>query len=109
MARELMVTCVEMYRRQPTGLAPELVKFQPGQDFSTDSWHNLLRPETVESLFYLWRYTHDPQYREWGWEIFQAFERHARTEIAYSGIRDVRRVPPVLDDRMESFFMVCFL
>ncbi len=33
--------------------------------------HNLLRPETVESLFVLWRVTGDPQYREWGWHIFR--------------------------------------
>ena len=31
----------------------------------------LLRPETVESYFYLWRLTHDPIYREWGWELAQ--------------------------------------
>lgn len=31
----------------------------------------LLRPETVESYFYLWRATHDPKYREWGWEVVQ--------------------------------------
>ena len=31
----------------------------------------LLRPETVESYFYLWRHTHDPIYREWGWEMVQ--------------------------------------
>ena len=31
----------------------------------------LLRPETVESYFYLWRTTKDPKYREWGWEVVQ--------------------------------------
>ena len=30
--------------------------------------YNILRPETVESFFYLWRATGDPQYREWGWK-----------------------------------------
>ena len=33
--------------------------------------HNLLRPETVESLFVLWRVTGDVKYREWGWQIFR--------------------------------------
>lgn len=33
--------------------------------------HNLLRPETVESLFYLYRFTKDEKYRDWGWKIFQ--------------------------------------
>ena len=40
--------------------------------------HNLLRPETVEALFLLWRTTHKPVYREWGWAIFQSFEKHCR-------------------------------
>lgn len=31
----------------------------------------LMRTETVETLFYMWRYTHDQKYRDWGWEIFQ--------------------------------------
>lgn len=33
--------------------------------------HNLLRPETVESLFYLYRGTKNETYRTWGWNIFQ--------------------------------------
>lgn len=28
--------------------------------------HNLPRPETVESLFMMWRITGDPIYRDWG-------------------------------------------
>lgn len=29
----------------------------------------ILRPEVVESYMYLWRQTHNPVYREWGWEV----------------------------------------
>jgi hypothetical protein len=32
LAQELMHTCVQMYKRQPTGLAPEMVLFHSGQD-----------------------------------------------------------------------------
>ena len=28
----------------------------------------ILRPEVIETYWYLWRFTHDPRYREWGWE-----------------------------------------
>ena len=38
--------------------------------------HNLQRPETIESLFYMWRITQNPKYREWGWLIFQSFLKH---------------------------------
>ncbi len=39
--------------------------------------HNLLRPETVESLFYLYRFTKDEKYRDWGWNIFQVHNIHS--------------------------------
>jgi hypothetical protein len=45
--------------------------------------HNLLRPETVESIFYMWRFTKDPKYREWGWKIFLAFEQWCRVIPSY--------------------------
>lgn len=28
----------------------------------------ILRPEVIETYWYLWRFTHDPRYRRWGWE-----------------------------------------
>ena len=31
----------------------------------------ILRPEVVESYFYLWRFTKDPKYRDWAWEAAQ--------------------------------------
>ena len=53
-----------------------------------NNFMNDLRPETVESLFYLWRATRDPKYREWGWDIFRAFQAHSRTpEGAYARVQ----------------------
>lgn len=60
---------------------------------------NILRPETIESLFYLWRLTGNKTYQEWGWNIFQAFENNSRTDTGYSGLKDVRIV------RIESYFL----
>ena len=73
LASKLVETCYQMYARQRTGLAPEFVKFQHGMQIGAA--HNLLRPETLESIFYMWRFTKDPKYREWGWRIFMAFEQ----------------------------------
>jgi hypothetical protein len=70
--------------------------------------HNLQRPETVESLFYLWRITGEEKYRHWGWKMFEAFMKH--TEVAdgagYSSIGNVNEVPPPTRDNMESFWPV---
>ena len=48
------------------------------------------RPETVESMFVLWRMTKDPKYREWGWQIFEAFEKHTKVAHAGCGLRVAR-------------------
>jgi Glycosyl hydrolase family 47 len=38
-----------------------------GKELTPSPTYNILRPETVESFFYLWRVTGDPIYQEWGW------------------------------------------
>eukprot|EP00198_Chlamydomonas_reinhardtii_P010757 XP_001700094.1 alpha-1,2-mannosidase [Chlamydomonas reinhardtii] len=49
-------------------------------EFAPRSRENFLRPEVAESLFYLWRATGDPIYREWGWNMFRAYERWCRVD-----------------------------
>jgi mannosyl-oligosaccharide alpha-1,2-mannosidase len=49
-----------------------------GDAMAAGAMHNLLRPETVEALFVLWRTTGDVLYRRQGWAIFQAFEKHCK-------------------------------
>ncbi|TMW68377.1 hypothetical protein Poli38472_005845 [Pythium oligandrum] len=102
LAKELMETCYQMYHRQPTGLSPDLVTF-PKMRVSDPKYR--LRPETVESLFYMYRVTKDEKYRRRGWEIFQSLEKHAKTEYGYGAIVDVTTLPAVVEDKMESFFL----
>ena len=64
---------------------------------------NILRPETVESLYIGYELTGDPTYREWGWKIFEAFRKHCRTaDGAYAGIDDIDSNDPKKIDRMET-------
>ncbi|KAL1528883.1 hypothetical protein AB1Y20_010206 [Prymnesium parvum] len=108
LAARLAETCYNMYSRQRTGLAPEFVNFRNGK-MVVGARHNLLRPETVESLFYMWRFTKDPKYREWGWKIFVAFEKHCKVESGgYTGLRDVNAdgwKPGNRDDTMQTFWL----
>jgi hypothetical protein len=69
--------------------------------------HSLLRPEYVESLFYFYRITRNETYRDWGWEVWQAIDKHARVESGgYSSLDDVNRIDGGgKRDKMESFFM----
>lgn len=67
----------------------------------------ILRPETVESLFLAFRLTGDQRYREWGWSIFQAIEKHCRVPSGgYAAILNVDEVPARQEDKMETFLMV---
>ena len=39
--------------------------------------HNLLRPESIESFYLLWKVTGDPQYQQWAWQVHGACGRSA--------------------------------
>ena len=68
--------------------------------------HNLLRPEAIESVFYLYRFTRDPMYREWGWKMFLAFETHCRVKSGgYVGIKNVNQASSPKNDNQETFFL----
>ncbi|XP_047327383.1 mannosyl-oligosaccharide 1,2-alpha-mannosidase MNS1 [Impatiens glandulifera] len=103
LAEELAWTCYNFYQSTPTKLAGENYFFHAGQDMSVGTSWNILRPETVESLFYLWRLTGNKTYQEWGWNIFQAFEKNSRIESGYVGLKDVNT--GIKDNMMQSFFL----
>jgi len=105
-------TCYALYSRTELGLSPEIVYFNEGHtDFTVHAGdeHNLLRPETVESLFVLYRVTHNSTYRDWAWKIFGAFERHARVGHGYSSLKDVtvgtNEGSDKYRDEMPSYFL----
>jgi mannosidase alpha-like ER degradation enhancer 2 len=60
-----------------------------------------LRPEIIESAYYLNHYTGDTRYRAMGREFFEAFVRYCRTDAGYAALKDVRT--KVQEDSMESF------
>ncbi len=106
-AKALMYTCYQMYKRQATGISPEYVEFPANGDMQVGSTapFYILRPETAESLFILNQLTKDPVYRDWGWEIYSNINRHCRTAHAYGAHPNVNSVNARPDDRMESFFL----
>lgn len=57
-----------------TKLGPEAFRFDGGEEATatrlSDRYY-ILRPEVIESYMYMWRLTHDPKYREWGWEAVE--------------------------------------
>uniref|UniRef100_A0A8C2Q107 alpha-1,2-Mannosidase n=1 Tax=Cyprinus carpio TaxID=7962 RepID=A0A8C2Q107_CYPCA len=113
LAKQLMETCYQIYAQMETGLSPEIAHFNMHEGSTQDvdvkiaDRHNLLRPETVESLFYLYRFTKDKKYQQWGWEILQNFNKYTRVPTGgYTSINNVRDpASPSPRDKMESFFL----
>ncbi|XP_062361549.1 endoplasmic reticulum mannosyl-oligosaccharide 1,2-alpha-mannosidase [Cinclus cinclus] len=114
LAESLIETCYQMYAQVETGLSPEIVHFnlhaQKGHkdvEIKPADRHNLLRPETVESLFYMYRFSGDKKYQDWGWEILQNFNRYTRVPTGgYTSINNVQNPSnPEPRDKMESFFL----
>ncbi|KAG6829765.1 hypothetical protein H0H92_003555 [Tricholoma furcatifolium] len=65
-----------------------------------------ISPETVESIFLAYRLTGDQLYRDQGWKIFEAIEKHCKIESGgYATVLNVDQVPVVHEDKMETFLM----
>ncbi|GAW05975.1 glycoside hydrolase family 47 protein [Lentinula edodes] len=74
------------------------------RDYSIRKSGYLLRPETLESLYILWRTTGNNKWRDRGWKIFESIERHTKTPSGYASLRTVEVLPAVKDDDMPSYF-----
>jgi len=108
LGQEITNTCHESYDRSDTKLGPEAMRFSDSIEaraLKQNERYYILRPETVESYFLMWRLTKDPKYRDWGWEMVQALDRHCKAEGGYSGIRNVYQASANQDDVQQSFFL----
>uniref|UniRef100_A0A8C3RJA4 alpha-1,2-Mannosidase n=1 Tax=Chelydra serpentina TaxID=8475 RepID=A0A8C3RJA4_CHESE len=105
---EIARTCHESYDRTSMKLGPEAFRFDGGVEAIAtrqNEKYYILRPEVIETYMYMWRFTHDPKYRQWGWEAVEALEQHCRVDGGYSGIRDVYSNHQSHDDVQQSFFL----
>ncbi len=62
-----------------------------------------LRPEIIESAYYLFTYTGDRKYREMGQVYLDALDRWCRQGVGYAALEDVESKKP--RDDMDSFFL----
>jgi glycosyl hydrolase family 47 len=62
-----------------------------------------LRPEIIESAYYLYRFTNDPRYLEMGNTFLNDLIEFCRTEVGYSALKNVEN--KTKRDDMESFFL----
>jgi mannosyl-oligosaccharide alpha-1,2-mannosidase len=73
--------------------------------FWVSAGYYILRPETLESLYYAYRVTGDSKYQDWAWAAFSAITKVCRAGSAYSSINDVTQANGGgASDDMESFW-----
>ncbi|TGJ88341.1 hypothetical protein E0Z10_g401 [Xylaria hypoxylon] len=122
--------CVWAYNAMPSGIMPEICGFLPCPTKGACSWEGetflgqrdqtlpggfenardpryILRPEAIESVFYMYRITGKMEYQEMAWDMFQSIKKATETELAFSAIADVTVDGEKTEktDSMESFWL----
>ncbi|MGO9085125.1 MAG: glycoside hydrolase family 47 protein [Terriglobales bacterium] len=82
------------------GIEPEEMDFTT---MKIASYGYVLRPEIMESAYYLHHFTGDPRYLEMGRTFFDSLVKYCRTDTAYAALSDVKK--KTQRDEMESFFL----
>lgn len=127
--------CVWAYNATKTGVMPESLNVDPcdnREDWDAEcnfdgssspdmpsgiksmSEKYYLRPEAIESVFYMWRVTGDVKWRDQGWDMVKsilkltAIKDSSGQTVGYSGVKDVNDDSGNKDnlaDVAESFWM----
>ncbi|HEX7316852.1 MAG TPA: glycoside hydrolase family 47 protein [Pyrinomonadaceae bacterium] len=95
-ARRLQASSMKMWRAH--GIEPERFDYRASKVTSAGY---PLRPEIIESAYYLHKLTNDPRYLREGAEMFEDFVRHCKTDTAYAALKSVETKEK--EDNMESF------
>jgi mannosidase alpha-like ER degradation enhancer 2 len=97
-ATQLEDSCLTMWNRY--GIEPELFDYATMEAVSPEY---LLRPEIIESAYYLYHFTRNEKYLSMGKMFFDSLRAYCRTDAGYAELTSVVRKTKA--DRMESFFL----
>lgn len=95
-ARRLQASSMKMWRAH--GIEPERFDYRT---LKVTGAGYPLRPEIVESAYYLQHLTGDARYLREGAELFDDFVKHCKTDTAYAALKSVETKEK--EDNMESF------
>ncbi|MEA2164389.1 MAG: degradation enhancer, mannosidase alpha-like 2 [Thermoanaerobaculia bacterium] len=97
-ARRLEESCFRMWTMK--GIEPEVLDYRA---MTIKSPGYQLRPEIIESAYYLYRSTHDKRYLMMGQTFFDSIVAHCRTDAGYTILKSV--VTMEKGDLMPSYFL----
>lgn len=95
-AKALQESMFKMWKLN--GIEPEVYNYKTGQ---VEEAGYPLRPEIVESTYYLYQYTKDKKYLEMGEQMWRDFVKYCRTDVGYANLKSV--VTKEKSDAMQSF------
>jgi len=95
-ASRLQESSFRMWNQQ--GIEPEEIDYRA---MKITSPGYPLRPEIVESTYYLYHYTKDPKYLRMGQTLWRDFVKHCRTDEGYAALKSV--ITKEKADSMQSF------
>ena len=95
-AKRLQESSFKMWKLH--GIEPEELDYQK-MDVVSPAYH--LRPEIVESTYYLHHYTKDPLYLRMGETLWKDFVKYCKTDDGYAALKSV--VTREKSDSMQSF------
>lgn len=72
-------------------------------DFQVHWGQHPLRPEFLESTYFLYKATNDPYYLDAGKKVLKSLQKYARVPCGYAAVNDVRTGKH--EDRMDSFVL----
>lgn len=124
----LTAGCVWAYDAFPTNIMPEIAELAPCDSITSKCrWTDnpvekkdklpegfvkirnseyRLRPEAIESVFYMWRITGDDVWRVAAWRMWDGIVKETETQEAFATISDVNRKGSDKRDNMEVSFLV---
>ena len=97
-AKRLQDSSFKMWNKH--GIEPEVFDYQK-QEVVHAGYP--LRPEIVESTYYLYQYTNDEKYLRMGASLFADFVKHCKSEVGYASLKSV--VTKEKADTMQSFVL----
>ena len=97
-AKQLQESCYKMWMLY--GIEPEEIDYTT-MEILYDGY--ALRPENIESAYYLYHFTKDSRYPEMGKKYFESIVKYCRNEAAYAHLSSV--ITKEQKDAMQSFFL----
>jgi mannosidase alpha-like ER degradation enhancer 2 len=97
-ARRLEASCFKMWNLEQ--IEPEVLDYRTMKIISAGYQ---LRPEIIESAYYLYRTTKNPRYLAMGRTFFDALVKYCRTDAGYTTLRNVETKEK--GDLMPSYFL----